>query len=361
MKAKGLQKLKWYCQMCEKQCRDENGFKARFLKSYLIKCRYVKTKILANTVYQEMISDKTHVHMNSTVWTTLSEFVLYLARSGKCKVEDTPRGWVIEYIDQEKLRRLEEEEGKRKRELSAEQYQMQLIQKQIDEARERGGFQEPEYTPLIRKEGGIIRFDTKLNGGSNSSGDANQKPKTFGGFKQLIKSANITRPSEPATESKSVKKRKSALELLAEEQARKRQAKTLNQQQPSPTNEPSEPPPENAEDKEDGGDSWIAKDIYVKVILQDHPLCGSKFKIVDLVSRHIGLLEDVETMGTIEMHENCLETVVPRANSKVKILKGPSRGTIGTLLNADPDTLTVVVQVQDGVENLTYDDISLAV
>jgi DNA/RNA-binding protein KIN17 len=27
MKAKGLQKLRWYCQMCNKQCRDANGFK----------------------------------------------------------------------------------------------------------------------------------------------------------------------------------------------------------------------------------------------------------------------------------------------------------------------------------------------
>ena len=27
MKAKGLQKLKFYCQMCQKQCRDANGFK----------------------------------------------------------------------------------------------------------------------------------------------------------------------------------------------------------------------------------------------------------------------------------------------------------------------------------------------
>ena len=27
IKAKGLQKLRWFCQMCEKQCRDENGFK----------------------------------------------------------------------------------------------------------------------------------------------------------------------------------------------------------------------------------------------------------------------------------------------------------------------------------------------
>jgi DNA/RNA-binding protein KIN17 len=27
IKAKGLQKLRWYCQSCQKQCRDENGFK----------------------------------------------------------------------------------------------------------------------------------------------------------------------------------------------------------------------------------------------------------------------------------------------------------------------------------------------
>lgn len=29
LQAKGLQKLRWYCQMCQKQCRDENGFKVR--------------------------------------------------------------------------------------------------------------------------------------------------------------------------------------------------------------------------------------------------------------------------------------------------------------------------------------------
>lgn len=27
IKSKGLQKLRWYCQMCNKQCRDQNGFK----------------------------------------------------------------------------------------------------------------------------------------------------------------------------------------------------------------------------------------------------------------------------------------------------------------------------------------------
>ncbi|OEU13150.1 hypothetical protein FRACYDRAFT_190325, partial [Fragilariopsis cylindrus CCMP1102] len=27
MKSRGLQELKFYCQMCEKQCRDQNGLK----------------------------------------------------------------------------------------------------------------------------------------------------------------------------------------------------------------------------------------------------------------------------------------------------------------------------------------------
>ena len=30
IKAKGLQKLRWYCQMCQKQCRDEVRSKQQF-------------------------------------------------------------------------------------------------------------------------------------------------------------------------------------------------------------------------------------------------------------------------------------------------------------------------------------------
>ena len=37
MKSKGLQKLRWYCQMCEKQCRDENGFKCHTMSEVRIK------------------------------------------------------------------------------------------------------------------------------------------------------------------------------------------------------------------------------------------------------------------------------------------------------------------------------------
>ena len=31
MKSKGLNKLRWYCQMCAKTCRDQNGFKCHIM------------------------------------------------------------------------------------------------------------------------------------------------------------------------------------------------------------------------------------------------------------------------------------------------------------------------------------------
>lgn len=130
IKSKGLQKLRWYCQLCEKQCRDENGFKChrmsdahlrqmevfeqnskKILNDYskqfestfmkLMKTRYSKTKVLANKVYNDVIHDRNHIHMNSTRWTTLTEFIHYLSNTNKCSVEYSDKGWYIQYIDPE--------------------------------------------------------------------------------------------------------------------------------------------------------------------------------------------------------------------------------------------------------------------
>ncbi|KAL7230075.1 hypothetical protein ACSBR2_008584 [Camellia fascicularis] len=130
IKAKGLQKLRWYCQMCQKQCRDENGFKChcmseshqrqmevfgqnphRIVDGYSeefereffdhFKRSHCFSRIAATVVYNEYIADRHHIHMNSTQWATLTEFVKYLGRTGKCKVDETPKGWFITYIDRD--------------------------------------------------------------------------------------------------------------------------------------------------------------------------------------------------------------------------------------------------------------------
>ncbi|KAK0462057.1 domain of Kin17 curved DNA-binding protein-domain-containing protein [Desarmillaria tabescens] len=128
MKSKGLQRLRWYCQVCEKQCRDENGFKchaaseshlrqmlvvgehagkhisnfsSEFQSEFvaLLSRRFGTKRVRANQVYQEYISDKHHLHMNSTRWVTLTEFVKHLGRTGVARVDETEKGWFIAWID----------------------------------------------------------------------------------------------------------------------------------------------------------------------------------------------------------------------------------------------------------------------
>ncbi|XP_015272519.1 PREDICTED: DNA/RNA-binding protein KIN17-like [Gekko japonicus] len=95
IKSKGLQKLRWYCQMCQKQCRDENGFKChcmseshqrqlllasenpqQFMDCFseefrndfleLLRRRFGRKRVHNNIVYNEYISHREHIHMNVT-------------------------------------------------------------------------------------------------------------------------------------------------------------------------------------------------------------------------------------------------------------------------------------------------------
>ena len=97
--------------MCAKQCRDANGFKChctgeahlrqmeifghnqgRFISGYseefqkdflnLMATSHRNSRVCASIIYNEYIGNKSHVHMNSTKWTTLTEFVKYLAGAG---------------------------------------------------------------------------------------------------------------------------------------------------------------------------------------------------------------------------------------------------------------------------------------
>ncbi|KAH9038357.1 domain of Kin17 curved DNA-binding protein-domain-containing protein [Lactarius pseudohatsudake] len=173
MKSKGLQRLRWFCQVCEKQCRDENGFKmhvsseahlrqmivvgenagrhiadfsSQFQSEFvtLLSRRFGTKRVKANNVYQEYIQDKQHLHMNATRWVTLTEFIKHLGRSGVAHVDETDKGWFIAWIDRSP-KALEKQEASLKKEratMNDEQRERLLIAEQIEraerEAREKG-------------------------------------------------------------------------------------------------------------------------------------------------------------------------------------------------------------------------------
>ncbi|KIJ17589.1 hypothetical protein PAXINDRAFT_167600 [Paxillus involutus ATCC 200175] len=166
MKSKGLQRLRWYCQVCEKQCRDENGFKchaqseahlrqmlvvgehagkhisdfsSQFQHEFvqLLSRRFGTKRVFANRVYQEFIQDKHHLHMNATRWVTLTEFAKHLGRSGIARVDETDKGWFIAWIDNSP-KALAKQEASMKKEratMSDEQRERILIEEQIERAK----------------------------------------------------------------------------------------------------------------------------------------------------------------------------------------------------------------------------------
>ncbi|EJS41692.1 rts2p [Saccharomyces arboricola H-6] len=110
---RGLQKTRYYCQICERQCKDANGFQShnkspshlrrvsqvtaedakryndQFEKGFLqlLKQRHGEKWIDANKVYNEYVQDRNHVHMNATAHRSLMQFVRHLGRAGKVDVD----------------------------------------------------------------------------------------------------------------------------------------------------------------------------------------------------------------------------------------------------------------------------------
>ncbi|KZV95455.1 hypothetical protein EXIGLDRAFT_739734 [Exidia glandulosa HHB12029] len=165
MKSKGLQRLRWYCQVCQKQCRDENGFKChaqseghlrqmlvvgehagkhiadfshQFQSEFvaLLSRRYGTKRVLANRVYQEFIQDKNHLHMNATRWVTLTGFCQSLGKAGIAHVDETEKGWFIAWIDNspKALAKADSALKKERMKMSDEQRERVLLAEQIERA-----------------------------------------------------------------------------------------------------------------------------------------------------------------------------------------------------------------------------------
>eukprot|EP00918_Siedleckia_nematoides_P072734 GHVU01158761.1.p1 GENE.GHVU01158761.1~~GHVU01158761.1.p1 ORF type:complete len:467 (+),score=108.95 GHVU01158761.1:944-2344(+) len=147
-----------------KKFMDEFSRDFEFSFMQLMRTRYCRTKILANTVYCDMISDKQHIHMNSTLWVTLSEFVSYLGESKQCTVEWTEKGPMVEYIDREKMEREKKLDARRRADMSAEEGLDLHLKQVMEEAKKNGTYREPEFTPLMKKEGEVISFKFGVSG-----------------------------------------------------------------------------------------------------------------------------------------------------------------------------------------------------
>lgn len=365
MKAKGLQKLRWYCQMCQKQCRDENGFKCHtmseshqrqlllfadspkkyindfsydFAKGYLtiLRRQFGTKRVNANKVYQEYISDKDHVHMNGTRWVTLTGFVRWLGGTGQCIVDETEKGWFITYIDRspETVEREQKKKKKEKMDKNDEERIMEFVERQIKHGLETAGpIPEPVYTEFVREhEDEIVKLDLQL------------KPEKKVLPVCPLDSKLFKRPADPTNKDckkiKSENRKKTALdEIMAEEEIKK--------------------------EVKNRKDYWLCEGIIVKVITKTlgEEFYKQKGVVREVIDKYGAVVKLLETGKKLKLDQKHLETVIPAIGKLVKIVNGAYSGEVATLLSLDERNFCVNVEIAKGllqgrkVNGVQYEDV----
>ncbi|XP_037098717.1 DNA/RNA-binding protein KIN17 [Syngnathus acus] len=369
IKSKGLQKLRWYCQMCQKQCRDENGFKChcmseshqrqlllasecpnKFMDYFsnefkngfveLLRRRFGTKRVHNNIIYNEYISDRQHIHMNATRWETLTTFTKWLGRQGLCKVDETPKGWYIQYIDRdpETLRRQEELARRKKHELDDEERSAKFIEEQVRRGRDgkEEEAEDPVYTELKREhEEEKVTFN--LGAGTSLAGPSTSSSLLAPSALAKTSSAKRKEPSS-ASDSRD-KKRKSALEQIIEMEERKKQ-----QQQPPPTKT----------------DHWLQPNIVVKVVTKR---LGDKYHkkkavIMEVREKFTAVVKMIDSGDKLKLDQNHVETVIPAPGKRVMIVNGKFRDTEAVLEGIDEKNFCASLTLDSGPQKGTRVDVA---
>ncbi|XP_019633854.1 PREDICTED: DNA/RNA-binding protein KIN17-like [Branchiostoma belcheri] len=379
IKAKGLQKLRWYCQMCQKQCRDENGFKCHtmseshqrqlllfaespdkfldyfsqeFLNGYLelLRRRFGDKRVHCNIVYNEYIQDRDHTHMNSTQWLTLTDFVKWLGREGYCKVDHTEKGWYIQYInrDPETIARQQELEKKKKMDMDDEERQAKYIQEQVERGMQGGGEQASHEATELQRQSEEEKIVLKMGLGgkkptSSSAPSAESKPSSSKAAEnplQALAAGARKKDVQAVTSKKDGAKKRSALDEIMEEEEKKKAKFTRK-------------------------DHWLTPGIIVKVITKKlgQKYYKKKAEVLAVKDLYTAVLMLVDSGDKLKVDQTHLETVIPAVGRPVQVVNGTYSGCRAVLEGLDEKNFCVTIRIDSGVskgrvvEGVKYEDI----
>ena len=343
--------------MCEKQCRDENGFKCHtmseshqrqlllfgensgsYLSGYskdlekgytdILRRQYPEKRVHANVVYQQYISDRDHVHMNSTCWVTLSSFVKHLGRTGKCVIDETEKGWYVTWVvkDQDTLDKEATLAKKNKLNMDYEERQKAYIDSQIEKAKEQSTLDEEEFeaTELLKAEDEQLKLDLKFKSLTKVQEPAKVE------VKNVFKSAPTS--SKPVVKDKvkdESKRKQSALEEIMEQDKKRKKLE---------------------EEKIKKERSWLTPKIVVKVVTKS---LGDKYYkkkgyIKEVIDDFAALVVMNETGAKVKLDQAHLETVVPSEGREVVILWGEFQGETALLRSIDTDSFSASLRLDSG-------------
>lgn len=356
--------------MCQKQCRDENGFKCHinteahqrqmllfgqnagsytyefsreFFKSFMdiLKRSFGTKRVKANKVYQQVIADKNHVHMNSTRWHTLTGFVQWLGKSGICVVDLIDDEWFITYIDRdpETLEKQKKAAKKKKMDKDDEERLLEFIEQQIERDKKRTektqeeAEEEIKPTEFVREnEEEKIKLDIKIF----------KKPEAPAPLLPPAKLIKLDdRPKKSVKSDVPTSSKKSALDEIMEQEEKKKEQKNRK-------------------------DYWLAEGVVVKIVTRSlgEKYYKEKAVVKEVIDRYQGKIKLLETGEKFIVDQQHLETVIPKIDGRVYILNGAYRESTAILKSIETSKYSVTVEIDKGpfkgrvISGVPYEDVS---
>ncbi|GJX55406.1 KIN17-like protein [Tanacetum coccineum] len=328
--------------------RIVDGYSEEFETMFLdhMKRSHRFSRIAATVVYNEYINDRHHVHMNSTQWATLTEFIKYLGKTGKCKVEETPKGWFITYIDRdsEALFKDKLKNKRAKADIVDEEKQEREIMRQIERAEEEKlavvdeslDYEEKKY--LTRDEMGGDEKRIKLSLAKNVGKEKGEGSAL--GTKFVFDDVEDVKVGKVEKGKKGNGGGSVLDELIKEE--------------------------EKAKERINRKDFWLCEGIVVKVMskdLADKGYYKQKGVVRKVIDKYVGEIEMIESKHKLRVDQEELETVIPQIGGVVRVVNGGYRGSIARLLSVNTDKFCAKVQIEKGVydgrviQTIEYEDI----
>lgn len=315
----------------------------------ILRRQFGTKRVKANKVYQQVIANKDHVHMNATRWHTLTGFVQWMGKSGICVVDLIDDEWWITYIDRdpETLERQKKAAKKKKMDKDDEERLLEFVQQQVERDKKRKESDEAEaepetkYTELVREnEEEKIKLDLKLF-------KRPEVPALLPPPAKLSRLDNSDTMSERSYKSAksyksdtSTSSKKCALEEVREQEERKKEQKNRK-------------------------DYWLTEGIVVKVMTKS---LGSDYykqkavvqEVFDKYRAKIKLLESGEKFKIDQEH---LETVIPKVDGRIRVLNGAYRDSTAILKSIEVSKFSVTVEIEKGtfrgrVISVPYEDVS---
>lgn len=104
-----------------------NQFTDSLLQSFSALCkRHAGKRIAISSIYQEYISDRSHVHLSSTRFSNLKELANHLAETGVCEMEEDHQGIFIVWNEAVPVKMHREREFKSSREIELDDVEAQI-------------------------------------------------------------------------------------------------------------------------------------------------------------------------------------------------------------------------------------------